>query len=126
MNIIIFGIFGIIALVVVGLVICLIYEIAMAIYRKTALRYETTRDVAKVVYKDYDDNFAMQYATKTYPLGLFDEYNVYILYNGKKHCFDDEDLYKKVKVGDIVHILIHNGYDKHGELKHTYLSIIGE
>ena len=124
MNIIIFGIFGIIALVVVGLVICLIYEIAMAIYRKTALRYETTSDVAKVVYKDYDDNFAMQYATKTYPLGLFDEYNVYILYNGKKHCFDDEDLYEKVKVGDIVHILIHNGYDKHGEIKHTYLSIV--
>ena len=124
MNIIIFGIFGIIALVVVGLVICLIYEIAMAIYRKTALRYETTSDVAKVVYKDYDDNFAMQYATKTYPLGLFDEYNVYILYNGEKHCFDDEDLYEKVKVGDIVHILIHNGYDKHGEIKHTYLSIV--
>ena len=124
MNIIIFGIFGIIALVVVGLVICLIYEIAMAIYRKTALRYETTSDVAKVVYKDYDDNFAMQYATKTYPLGLFDEYNVYILYNGEKHCSDDEDLYEKVKVGDIVHILIHNGYDKHGVIKHTYLSIV--
>jgi len=123
MNII-FGLFGIIALVVVGYVIWLIYEIAMAIYRKTALRYETTRDVAKVVDKDYDDNFAMQIATKTYPLGLFDEYKVYILYNGEKHCFDDKDLYEKVKVGDIVHILIHNGYDKHGELKHIYLSIV--
>lgn len=119
MNIII----GIIALVVVGLVTWLIYEITIAIYRKTALRYETTRDVAKVVDKDYDDNFALQIATKTYPLGLYDEYNVYILYNGEKHSFDDEDLYEKVKVGDIVHILIHKGYDKHGELKHTYLSI---
>lgn len=119
MNIII----GIIVLVVVGIAIGLIYEIAMAIYRKTALRYETTRDVAKVVDKDYDDNFALQLATKTYPLGLYDEYNVYIWYNGEKHCFDDKALYKKVKVGDIVHILIHNGYNKHGELKHTYLSI---
>lgn len=114
---------GIIVLAVGGLVIWLIYEIAMAIYRKTALRYETTRDVAKVVDKDYYDNFAMQIATKTYPLGLYEVYNVYILYNGEKHCFDDEDLYEKVKVGDIVHILIHKGYDKHGELKHTYLSI---
>ncbi len=122
MNII-FGIFGFIALVVVGYVIWLIYEIAMAIYRKTALRYETTRDVAKVVDKKYDDNFAMQMATKTYPLGLFDEYNVYILYNGEKHCFDDEVLYENVKVGDIVHILIHKGYDKQGKVKHTYLSI---
>ena len=116
-------IFGIIDLAVVDLVIWLIYEIAMEIYCKTALRYETTRDVAKVVDKDYDDNFVLQIATKTYPLGLYDEYNVYILYNGEEHCFDDEDLYEKVKVGDIVHILIHNGYDKHGELKDTYLSI---
>lgn len=114
---------GIIALLVVGFVIWLIYECIMAIYRKTALRYKTTRDVAKVVNKDYDDHFALQIATKNYPLDLYDEYNVYILYKGEKLCFDDEDLYEKVKVGDTVHILIHNGFNKYGELKHTYLSI---
>ena len=52
-----------------------------------------------------------------------DEYNVYILYKGEKLCFDDEDLYEKVKVGDTVFVLIHKGFDKHGELKHTYLSV---
>jgi hypothetical protein len=114
---------ALIVLAFVCLAIWIIYEIAIAIYHKTALRYETTRDVAKVVEKNYDDNYAMQIATKTYPLGLYDEYNVYIWYNGKKYCFDDENLYKKVKVGATVHILIHNGYNKHGELKHSYLSI---
>lgn len=114
---------GIFVLFAVCLAICLGYEIYIAIYRKTALRYEITRDVAKVVDKNYDENFEMQLATKTYPWGLYDEYNVYILYKGEKLCFDDEDLYEKVEVGDTVYVLIHKGFDKHGELKHTYLSI---
>lgn len=114
---------GIIALIVVGFVILLIYDCIITIYRKTALRYETTPDVATVVDKEYDDNFSLQIATKTYPLGLFDEHNVYIVYKGEEHCFDNEDLYEKVKVGDTVRILIHKGFDKYGELKHTYLSI---
>lgn len=121
---------GIIAFFVVDLVIwhiykCIvaIYRSIIAIYRKTTWRYETTRDVAKVVDKEYDDNFALQVITKTYPLGLYDEYNVYILYKDEIHYFNDKDLYKKVKVGDTVHILIHKGFNKCGELKQTYLSI---
>lgn len=114
---------GNIALLVVGVVILFLYDWIIAIYRKTALRYEITHDVAEVVDKDYDDNFGMQIATKTYPLGLYDEYNVYILYKGEEHCFNNEDLYKKVKVGDTVHILIHKGFNQYGELKYTYLSI---
>ena len=65
----------------------------------------------------------MQMATKTYPLGLYDEYNVYISHNGETHRFNNAYLYQKVKVGDFVHILIHNGYNQDGELKHTYISI---
>ena len=105
---------GIIVLLVVDCVIWLIYEGIIAIYRKTALRYEPTHDVAKVVDK-YD---GLQFM-----LGGVPYYEVYILYKGKKHCFYDEDLYEKVKVGDTVHILVHKGFNKYGELKHTYLSI---
>lgn len=117
------GHIGIVALIVLGLIVWLIYKGVVAIYRKTTLRYETTRDVAKVIRKEEDDNFALQIATKTYPLGLYDEYDVYISYKGEEHCFDDEDLYEKVEAGDTVRILVHRGYDKFGELKHTYLSI---
>ena len=115
MNIILGVVIGIIVLVVVGVAVAVISE-------KTALRYETMRDVAKVVRKEEDDNFVLQIATKTYPLGLWDEYNVYLSYKGEEHCIDDEDLYEKVKVGDTVRILVHKGYNKNGELKRTYIS----
>lgn len=112
---------GIIALLVIGFVIWIVYQCIITIYRKTALRYETTSDVAKVVGKDYNDNLALRIATRNW--ALYDEYNVYILYKGEKYCFNDEDLYEKVEVGDTVRVLIHKGFDKYGELKHTYLSI---
>lgn len=112
---------GDIIIVIAGGII--VYKLGKAFYRITALRYETTRDLAKVVRKEYDDNFIYQVATESYPLGLFDEYRVYIVYNGKEYCFKNKDLYKEVHVGDLVNILIHKGYDKHGQLRYISLRI---
>lgn len=112
-----------IALVVLSLVAWLVYELVIAIYNKTALRYETIRDVAKVISKTPYNTIAMQIATKMYPPVLLFQYNVYILYNGEEHCFDDANLYREVETGDNVCVLVHNGYNKNGELKRTYLSI---
>ena len=112
-----------IALVVISLVVWLVYKLAITIYNKTALRYETIRDVAKVVDKNSTNTIAVQIATRMYPPFFIFQYNVYILYNGEEHCFDDANLYKEVEAGDNVYVLIHNGYNKNGELKRTYLSI---
>lgn len=52
-----------------------------------------------------------------------EEYNVYLMYEGKSHCIDNEELYEKVNVGDIVRVKVHNGYNKQNEVKYVYLSI---
>lgn len=95
----------------------------LAIYRKKSLRYRIKRGEGIVIKKEFDDRFITQIVTKTFPMGLFNEYNVHILFRGKTYCFNDEELFKKVKVGDHVSILIHHGYDKQWNLKDTYLSV---
>ena len=112
-----------IAFVVISLVVWLVHKLAIAIYTKTGLRYETIRDVAKVIGKNSYNTIVLQIATKMYPPVILFQYNVYILYNGEEYCFDDANLYGQVEAGDNVYVLIHNGYNKKGELKRTHLSI---
>ncbi len=46
-----------------------------------------------------------------------EEYNVYLMYEGEEYCFDDENLYNSVNVGDMIRVLVHKGYNKQNELK---------
>lgn len=89
--------------------------------------HETTPDVAIVVSKDETDSFALTMANPTLPMflliGMLDEYNVCVLYKGEEHCFNDKDLYEKVKVGDTVRIFIHKYFNKRGELKDTHIKL---
>ena len=105
MNIILNMLMSVSILLVVGLVIWLIYEVIRQVYCDT-LRYETFSDTAKVCSKKYEE-----------------EYNVYLMYYGEQHCFDDEQLYNSVNIGDSVCILVHKGYNTKNELKNVYLSI---
>ena len=52
-----------------------------------------------------------------------EEYNVYLMYDGEEYCFDDENLYNSVNVGNMVRVVVHKGYNKHNQLKHVYLSL---
>lgn len=127
MDIIMYVLLGILILSFVGLVIWLIYEFTIAIYQRT-LRYETFPSTAKVCNKKYKE----EYTTTTIKMvgkvmvpqtNHHDkEYNVYLMYVGGQYCFDDEDLYNSVNVGDIVRVLVHEGYNEKNELKHVYLS----
>ncbi|MCI9178008.1 MAG: hypothetical protein HFJ28_05560 [Clostridia bacterium] len=115
-------------LLVLGLVIWLIYEGIMQAYYDT-LRYETFSDTAKVCSKKYEEEYI---TTKILPVGKVmvpqihchdEEYNVYLMYRGEKHCFNNKDLYNLVNIGDSVCILVHKGYNKKNELKNVYLSV---
>ena len=43
-------------------------------------------------------------------------HNVYVMCDGEEILFDDENLFKRVKVGDRVLMNIHRGYDEGGQL----------
>lgn len=120
--------FGLIVLLIVGLAIWLIYEIIIQIYHKT-LRYETFPSSAKVCNKKYKDEYItttrMMVGKVLLPQTHYhdEEYNVYLMYKGGQYRFDDKELYNSVNIGDIVRVLVHEGYNKKGELKYVYLSI---
>lgn len=128
MKIILCILAGGIVLCALIMVVYLVNEIIMAIYHKT-LRYEVFLDTAVVCNKEYEEGYT---TTTVLPVGKVmvpqthyhdEEYNVYLMYEGAKHCFDDEDLYKKVSIGDECHVLVHKGYNKFNQLKNVYLSI---
>lgn len=124
MDIIMSILLGCTVLLIVGLLIWIIYEIVIAIYHKT-LRYETFPSSAKVCNAKYEEEYTTWiYSGKTMiPQFHDEEFNVYLMYEGKEYCFDDEELYNSVNIGDIIPVLVHKGYNKKNELKHIYLSI---
>ena len=65
----------------------------------------------------------MQLITKRYPFVRLNESNVFLSCNGQPYRLDDDELYKKVQEGDLVNILIHDGYNEHDELKKSYITI---
>ncbi len=128
MDIIMNILFGILVLLIGGIVIFVIYEIIIAIYHKT-LRYEMFLSTAKVCNKEYEGEHTTTTMTMVGKVMVpqthyhDEEYNVYLMYDRKQYCFDDENLYKSVNVGDMVRVLVHEGYNKRNELKHVYLSL---
>ena len=111
---------GGLAVTIVGM---LIYRIAWPIYRAVALTYTVFPMKGVVIGKKSDDNMWMQIATHTYPLGLYDDYYVYIWVDGKKIEIENSTLYDKVKVGEVVHVDIHRGYNKKGKMCDEYYDV---
>ena len=128
MDIILNILLGILVLLLAGIVIWIIYEIIIAIYHKT-LRYETFPSTAKVCKMEFEDEYTtttMIMVGKTMIPQKYhhdEEYNVYLMYDGEEYCFDDENLYNSVNVGNMVRVVVHKGYNKHNQLKHVYLSL---
>lgn len=85
------------------------------IYRKVTLRYSVIQGAATVINKSGENTAE--------PIGMFDECNVYVRFNGEEICFENEALHGRVKVGDTVNVITHIGRNKNGEVKHVYRSI---
>ena len=131
-DVLYYGAFAFCIIVIVWLIICLIHEGYIAI-RNEFLRYEDFSEVVKVVRKEHKDAYTTYMSTITstgktttmlIPIFHDEEFNVYLGYKGNEHCFDDEDMYDSLKVGDKVNVVVHEGYNKKGELKNTYLTIV--
>ncbi len=93
------------------------------IYDGVSSEYRETTEKVEVVNKSYDPNLAMQLATKTYPLELYANYNVYVLYEGEEYCLQNEELYDTVEIGDTIEVTVTKSFDKDGKMKNTEISI---
>ena len=45
------------------------------------------------------------------------------MYEGKEHCFNNNNLYESTNIGDNADILVHKGCNAQDKLKDVYLSI---
>jgi len=84
------------------------YPVAMAAFYRKTLQYEESSDTAEVCDKDQFDMIS---------------FTVILLYEGQKYAFYDEKLFHLVNDGDTVNVSVYKGYDRHGVLKHTCLTI---
>ena len=128
-----YGTFAISTIVIAGVIVWLIYEAYIAI-RNKLLRYEDFSKVVKVVRKKHKDAYTTYIpltistgktiTTTMTPMFHQEEFNVYLVYKGVEHCFNDEAMFNSLKVGDDVKVIVHEGYNLKGELKNTYLTIV--
>lgn len=104
------------------------YEIVTSLYYGT-LRYEVTQSTAKVNDKNYLDGYTtttMMKIGKTMVPQVHnhpEEYIVYLLHDGSIHRFNSKALYNSVKLGSIIPVSVHIGYDKRNREKHKYLTL---
>lgn len=127
-----YGSFAVSVIAVVGLIIWGIYEAYKAI-RNKLLRYEELPELVKVGRKKHEDAYTTfipmtistgkSTITTMTPTPHDEEFNVYLIYEGKEHCFNNKDMFESLKVGDTVKVTVHKGYNTIGKLKNTYLTI---
>lgn len=132
-NFLLCGSLVICAIMTVGLIAWLIYEAYIAI-RNHFLRYEEGYKWVKVGKKQYQDantiyipmtiSTGKTTTTTLTPIFQDEEFNVYLIYKGNEYGFNNKDLFDSLKVGDEVEVIVHEGYNRKGELKHTYLTIV--
>ena len=132
-NILYYGTFAICVIVIVGVIIWLIYIVYIAI-RNKFLRYKHFSKVVKVGRKKYQDAYTTYMpitistgkttTTTITPIFHDEEFKVYLVYKGDEYCFNDKDMFDSLKVGDKVKVVVHEGYNRKGELKNTYLTIV--
>lgn len=114
------------ALVVAVLIVLILFVIgcfSVGVYRSKKYEYKVVQVEGKVVKKEAISNEGIK-TSKTIPIGVFAEHNVYIEIDGKTIDFDDEELYRRVEVGDTVILDAHRGYDKKGILRHEYHEVV--
>lgn len=127
-----YGIFGISFLVMlIGVIIAigaLIYAIEMKTYRKK-LRYEIYPDTAKVKSKEhvaaYTTTCMVLIGKIMMPQTTYhsEKFNVCLVHDGKEYCFNNEEMYNLLEVGDSVYVMVHKGFNKRNEVKDIYLGM---
>lgn len=127
-----YGVFTICAIVVFGVVAWLIYEACIATHKKV-LRYEEFYELVDVGRKDHQNAYTTYTSSSAFNgktviaiiAQIFhdEEFNVHLVYKGKEYCFNDEDMFNSLEVGDKVKVIVHEGYNQKGKLENTYLTI---
>lgn len=127
-----YGSFAVSAIGCIGLIVWLIYEIYKAI-RNKFLRYEEFHKLVSVGRKKHQNAYTTSIPmtistgkstiTTMTPVIHGEEFNVYLIYEGKEYCFNNEEMFNSLEVGDMVSVTVHKGYNIKGDCKNTYLTI---
>lgn len=95
---------------VIGIAILVVYFTTKAIYKKT-LNYEVCADTATV-----SDLLCEEHTMFT------PDYYVYVRYQGKEFCLQDENLYKEAVVGRDIAVDVHRGYNGAHKMRVMYIT----
>ncbi len=109
---------------VITIVMCIFITGCQSIDKKEEI--EVTATVTAVQYKHSYITYIPMYTGKFFTnITQFhpEQYLVTVAYDDLSKTFDDETLYKKVKKGDKVELILYNGYDKEGNLVEQYLCL---
>ena len=126
-----YGILGISLIVLlIGSIISiggLIYAMEVKLPYRKKLRYEVYPDTAKVIKKEhvtpYTNTYIIAIGKIMVPQTIYysEAFNVFLTYDGKEYCFNDEELYNLLEVGDSIYVMVHKGFNKKNEVKDIYL-----
>lgn len=116
----------------IGLLIWFIYEVVYKEIRNKFLRYDEFNKVVKVGRKSYEKAHT-EYISQIIstgktttvtmvPIFYGEAFNVYVIYKGKEYGFNDEEMFHSLEVGDTVNVVVHEGYNWNGKLKHIELT----
>ncbi len=108
---------------ILGLVGWIAYEGIMAVYRTMTLRYEVSYDTARVISKTELNDMSLRNASIPYPIGINDQQEIFVAYEGRRYCLVDRGFYHNIRIGQEVPVRIKKGYNSQGELKHTIVRL---
>lgn len=127
--------YAIFVIAILGLSGWIIYEVYKRM-SKEFLRYDEFQpdELVKVIRKNYQNAYTIYIpmtistgeSTTTIMSVIFhdEEFDVYLIYKDNEYCFNDKDMFDSLEVGDEVNVVVHEGYNQKGKLKHIYLTIV--
>lgn len=109
--------------------IVLIVRDAIRMVRKASWEYKETSGTAVVINKVHVPSYNI---SDLIPVGgkmIFphvryypEEYKVYVKFEGNEYEIDDWFLFKHIKPGENVQVIVYTGYDKNGVIQNIYLT----
>lgn len=121
----------ILILIGVVLVVLLFYMLFCLIGSEiyyTTLKYKTHTETVTVLGK----KFKPAYTSTTYVRAgkvtipqthhHTEKHDVYVDYEGETYCINDNDLFKKVEIGESIEVTVNEGYNRKGQVKNIYLT----
>lgn len=106
-----------------------VISIVVILFENSKLQYQTNFEVVIVCGKEYVPEYRSPIIIPGLPLSAMlinhlhyeAEYNIFLMYEGKKYCINDRNLYQSVDIGNTISVCMHRACDKKGK-EHIYFT----